>query len=130
MATQSGQGCPEGIPCFERDLQNAKFKALVLLLSKFALLRDFNLSFAPRFFIVFHVLYKPFTVGGMRWQMFVTPDRNLFERVWYSKLDQCATQNSVGVPKLCTEEFQEKKYCEPESGFAAVCLVQVHCEVA
>jgi len=52
--------------------------------------------------------------------LFVTPDRNLFENLWESKLKQCTVQNDVRVPTLCSQRAGGKGLCQPESGFGQV----------
>ena len=50
--------------------------------------------------------------------LFVTPDRNLFETIWSSKLKQCTEQNEVLVPVLCGGKNAERGLCQQESGYA------------
>ena len=52
--------------------------------------------------------------------LFVTPDRNLFETIWTSKLKQCTVQNELNVPQLCGKDTRAaiKDLCQVESGYA------------
>jgi len=52
--------------------------------------------------------------------LFVTPDRNLFETIWKSKLKQCTVQNELNVPQLCGKDTTAaiRGLCEVESGYA------------
>lgn len=52
--------------------------------------------------------------------LFVTPDRNLFETIWTSKLKQCTIQNELNVPQLCfgNTRAAQRGLCQVESGYA------------
>lgn len=58
------------------------------------------------------------TMARFKDLLYVTPDKNIFERIWESKLEQCVDQTAVGVPMLCSSDFAAKGLCKAESGFA------------
>mmetsp|Transcript_19225 Transcript_19225/g.39212 ORF Transcript_19225/g.39212 Transcript_19225/m.39212 type:complete len:1366 (-) Transcript_19225:114-4211(-) len=59
--------------------------------------------------------------AGAEWQglLFITPDKNRFEKVWNSHIKQCVEQTAENIPLLCTPEEEGKGQCDVESGFGA-----------